>query len=40
MINFYYKLGILILQPIAKLMENRNLKQVYIGAMILFSHAY
>ena len=31
---FYYKLGPLILPPIIKVMENRNLKHVYLGTMI------
>jgi len=40
MILFYYKIGLLKLPPIAKVMENQNLKCIFLGTMILCLQTY
>jgi hypothetical protein len=40
MFLFYYKIGLLKLPPIAKVMKNQNFKCVYLGTMILCLQTY
>ena len=40
MLLFYYKLGIITLPPIAKIMENQNFKCINLGTMILRLQTY
>jgi len=37
---FHYKIGLIKLPPIAKLMENQNFECIYLGSMILCLQTY